>query len=184
MATRQKLYLEDVRQLIQELLASQDFSEERLLAFATSIHGSPFREKPKAKAKQLTMAQAKAAVLAKFNCKTVPELRKNKTFTMAMTGEDFALKTRDDWMKLYRKWVAVPQEERNQIGPTCINGIDVLENFRPWHVFGLDPNTATVDDVKAAFRELAKQHHPDAGGDPRVFERLQTMRDSVIALIS
>ena len=37
------------------------------------------------------------------------------------------------------------------------------------------------DDVKTAFRELAKTHHPDMGGDARVFERLQKMRDSVLA---
>ena len=30
-------------------------------------------------------------------------------------------------------------------GPTCINGIDVLENFRPWHVFGLDPKKAMIE---------------------------------------
>ena len=87
-------------------------------------------------------------------------------------------------MKLYRRWVAVPESERNQSGPTCINGIDVLENFRPWHVFGLDPKTATQEDVKASFRDLAKIHHPDAGGDARVFERLQKMRDSVLALMN
>jgi curved DNA-binding protein CbpA len=59
----------------------------------------------------------------------------------------------------------------------------VLENFRPWHVFGLDPDTASQEDVKIAFRELVKVHHPDAGGDPRVFERLQKMRESVLALM-
>ena len=184
MATRRRLYIDDVQQLIGELIKCSDFSEERLLQFATTINGAPFKESPKRRANTLTMAQAKAAVLKTFNCKTVTELRKNKTFSMAMTGEDISLKSKDDWMKLYRKWVGVPEEERHQTGPTCINGIDILENFRPWHVFGLDPATATVDDVKASFRELAKQHHPDAGGDPRMFERLQTMRDSVIALIS
>ena len=64
------------------------------------------------------------------------------------------------------------------------NGIDVLENFRPWHVFGLDPKKATVEDVKESFRDLVKIHHPDVGGDPRVFERLQKMRDSVLALMN
>ena len=86
-------------------------------------------------------------------------------------------------MKLYRRWVAVPEEERGRTGPTCINGIDVLENFRPWHVFGLDSSTATKEDVKDSFRTLAKVHHPDVGGDPKVFERLQKMRDSVLALM-
>jgi hypothetical protein len=71
---------------------------------------------------------------------------------MSMTGEEITLKTKADWMRLYRRWVSVPESERNQNGPICINGIDVLENFRPWHVFGLDPKFATPDDVKASYR--------------------------------
>ena len=129
------------------------------------------------------MATAKKKVLAQFGCQTVTELRKNKTFNMSMTGEKISLKRKADWMKLYRRWVAVPEEERGRTGPTCINGIDILENFRPWHVFGLDSSTATEEDVKNSFRSLAKVHHPDVGGDPKVFERLQKMRDSVLALM-
>ena len=80
---------------------------------------------------------------------------------MQMGGEDLGLKTTEDWLKLYRKFIAVPEHERNGVGPTCINGIDLLQNFRPWHVFGLDPHTATTEEVKSAFRELAMIHHPD-----------------------
>ena len=32
---------------------------------------------------------------------------------------------------------------------------------------------ATADEIKAAYRQLAKQHHPDAGGDPERFHRIQ-----------
>jgi curved DNA-binding protein CbpA len=64
-----------------------------------------------------------------------------------------------------------------------INGIDVLQHFRPWVVFGLDPKTATADEVREAFRRLIMQHHPDHGGDARVAERLQTMKDSILALM-
>ena len=71
----------------------------------------------------------------------------------------------------------------DQTGSNCINGINVLENFRPWHVFGLDSKTASKDDVKNAFRDLAKIHHPDVGGDKQVFERIQKMRDSLLALM-
>jgi len=182
---RKKLTGPEVEKLIEDLLsAGSPPSRESLLAFAETINGAPFKQPPKAKAKSMTMTAAKKAVLEKFSCKTVTELRKNKTFTMSMTGEEISLKTKDDWMKLYRRWVAVPESERNQSGPTCINGIDVLENFRPWHVFGLDPKTATREDVKASFRDLVKTHHPDVGGDARVFERLQKMRDSVLALMN
>ena len=144
--------------------------------FAEYIHGKPFLEPV------LTLAQLKAAVLKAFDCKTTSELRKSSEFNLAMTGRTFNLRTKADWQKLYRQWVGVPKAERERTGPTCINGIDVLENFRPWHVFGLDQSTASVDDIKGAFRRLAKQHHPDAGGDPRVMERLQKMRDSLLAL--
>lgn len=33
--------------------------------------------------------------------------------------------------------------------------------------------TADVHDVKRAYRRLARQHHPDLGGDPEVFQELQ-----------
>jgi hypothetical protein len=169
--------------LARQLISGGQIDEEKLLAFAVAINRGPFPEPKVAKAKPLTMAEAKKAVLLKFACKTVAELRKNKNFEMSMTGEEFSLKSKDDWVKLYRRWVSVPATERDQVGPTCINGIDVLENFRPWHVFGLDPDTASQEDVKIAFRELVKVHHPDAGGDPRVFERLQKMKESVLALM-
>lgn len=183
-ARAKKLTKPEVELLIQDLLQSGSITHDALLAFAERVNGSAFKEPTKPKAKAITMATAKKAVLDKFGCKNATELRKNKTFAMSMTGEEISLKTKDDWMRLYRRWVAVPEDERNKSGPTCINGIDVLENFRPWHVFGLDPKQATAEDVKASFRNLAKVHHPDAGGDPRVFERLQKMRDSVLALMN
>ena len=183
-ARTKKLTKPEVELLMQELLQLGTISHYALLKFAERVNGSEFKQPPKPKIKAMTMTTAKKAVLQKFGCKTVAELRKNKTFTMSMTGEDVTLKTKDDWMRLYRRWVAVPESERGQAGPTCINGIDVLENFRPWHVFGLDPKTATPEDVKASFRDLVKIHHPDVGGDVRVFEKLQKMRDSVLALMN
>ena len=182
-ASKKRLDKLQVLALVRQLMSGGQIDEEKLLSFAVAINGSPFQEAKVAKAKSLTMAEAKKEVLAKFACKTVADLRKNKTFEMSMTGEEISLKSKDDWVKLYRRWVSVPVAERDQVGPTCINGIDVLENFRPWHVFGLDPDTASQEDVKTAFRELVKVHHPDAGGDPRVFERLQKMRESVLALM-
>jgi curved DNA-binding protein CbpA len=49
--------------------------------------------------------------------------------------------------------------------------------------FELTAETASQEDVKSSFRKLAKVHHPDVGGDARVFERLQKMRDSLLSLI-
>ena len=36
----------------------------------------------------------------------------------------------------------------------------------PYRVLGVSP-AATADEIKAAYRALVKQHHPDAGGDDR-----------------
>ncbi len=182
-ARRKRLTKLEVLALIGQFQADGSLTTESLLSFAEKVNDGPFPEPKAKKPKAMTMVVAKKAVLNKFGCKTVTELRKNKTFTMSMAGEVITLKTKADWMKLYRRWVGVPQEERNKVGPTSINGIDVLENFRPWHVFDLNSKTATKDDVKNSFRHLAKSHHPDVGGDPRVFERLQKMRDSMLALM-
>jgi hypothetical protein len=130
---------------------------------------------------ELKKAELELAVAAAFNCKDVKELKKHEAFKLAIAGRDLNLRTKDAWLALYREWVGVPENERNQEGPHCINGIDVLKNFRPWHVFDLDPQTATSDDINKAFRQLAKEHHPDHGGDRDVFERLQKMRDSLLA---
>lgn len=173
--TRPKLDRPAVQARIADLLAAGPPDAAALLAFAEFIHGKPLPEPV------LTVPQLKAAVCAAFGCKTPTELRKSSEFNLATAGRTVNLKTKADWQTLYREWVGVPQAERNRSGPTCINGIDVLENFRPWHVFDLEPATATAEDIKEAFRRLAKEHHPDVGGDPRVMERLQKMRDSLLA---
>ena len=182
-ARKKRLTKKEVLELIAEIRSETKITDEMLLSFAEKINGGPFLSPKAKKPKAMTLAAAKKAVLSNFDCKTVTELRKNKNFTMSMTGETIALKSKADWMKLYRRWIGVPPEERDQTGSNCINGINVLENFRPWHVFGLDSKTASKDDVKNAFRDLAKVYHPDVGGDKHVFERIQKMRDSLLALM-
>lgn len=39
---------------------------------------------------------------------------------------------------------------------------------------------ATADEIKAAYRQLAKQHHPDAGGDAEQFARISTAYEALI----
>ena len=178
---RKKLTKPDVDQLIIQLTAEPKITDQMLLTFAETVNGGPFKTP---KPKPITMKVAKQAVLSEFGCTTVTQLRKNKTFSMSMTGETISLKSKDDWMKLYRRWIRVPDNERNQTGPTCINGIDILENFRPWHVFGLNSETATKEDIQDSYRRLVKIHHPDAGGDERMFLRLKKMRDSLMAFMA
>ncbi len=42
-----------------------------------------------------------------------------------------------------------------------------------WKTLGV-PINATPDQVRSAYRILAKKHHPDLGGDPEFFRRLQS----------
>jgi len=46
--------------------------------------------------------------------------------------------------------------------------MDRLEALR---ILGLHPD-ATQDEIKQAFRKLAKQHHPDVGGDKEHFKKI------------
>ena len=153
---------------------------ERLSAIVKHAGGAQAKGSGKAQ----SMKDVKAGVLEAFGVKTVAELKRDEMFQMAMTGAENPLKTKEDWLKVYRAHVRVPDNERGLAdGPTVINGIDVIKNFRPWHVFGLNPKTATADDVRAKFRKLLIKHHPDQGGDPRMPERLKKMRDSMLALM-
>jgi hypothetical protein len=40
----------------------------------------------------------------------------------------------------------------------------------PWRVLGL-PTGATLQDARSRFRELAREHHPDRGGDPEAMRK-------------
>ena len=108
-AKSKKLNSAEVDVLINALIDSGNVSYISLLEFAVKVNGAEFKKPPAKKAKAMTMAVAKKAVLEKFECKTVTELRKNKTFSMSMTGEEITLKTKADWMRLYRRWVSVPE---------------------------------------------------------------------------
>lgn len=49
-----------------------------------------------------------------------------------------------------------------------------------WFVLGLRPG-ASLRQVKDAYRRLVKTHHPDAGGDPEVFKRIQEAYERITA---
>lgn len=46
----------------------------------------------------------------------------------------------------------------------------------PYQILGIDRN-ASADDIKAAYRKLAKKHHPDLGGDPEKFKEISEAND-------
>lgn len=45
-----------------------------------------------------------------------------------------------------------------------------MENY--YDILGI-PKNASEDDIKKAYRGKAKQHHPDKGGDPKEFQKIQ-----------
>jgi hypothetical protein len=172
---------------IREIVEQYSYDEQVLRELVEFVQSQPKPRKipstktPSPKPKPLTVAQLQAAVVAAFGCSDVKELKKHEAFKLATAGRNLNFKTKDAWLVLYREWVGVPESEQHEEGENCINGIDVLKNFRPWHVFELDPKTASSADINSAFKRLAQQHHPDHGGDRDVFERLQKMRDSLLA---
>jgi len=171
---------------IQEIILQYGYDEQVLRDLVAFVQSQPKPRKKastgkSAKPKEPTMAELKAAVIAAFHCKDLKELKKHEAFNLAIAGRELNFRKKEGWAVLYREWVGVPENERQEEGPTCINGIDVLKNFRPWNVFQLDPKTASTDDINRAFRQLAQTYHPDHGGNREVFERLQKMRDSLLA---
>jgi hypothetical protein len=175
-------YDEQVLRIFVEFIQSQPKSRKKSTKSTKSSQSSnPSKPLTSKKTKEPTMAELQAAVVAAFKCSDVKELKKHEAFNLAIVGRDLNLRKKEGWLVLYREWVGVPESERNEEGPHCINGIDVLKNFRPWHVFNLDSKTATTDDINKAFRQLVQKHHPDHGGDREVFEQLQRMRDSLLA---
>jgi hypothetical protein len=164
-----------VRGKIRELAAEHNYDEQVLLNLAEFVNGGEF------KPAELTLPELKAGVTQAFGCKSYAELKKNAAFKLYVADAKLKLNLKDSWKQIYREWVELPESERDAIGANCINGIDIIRNFRPWEVFGLDPDTASADDIKSAFRKLSLQYHPDQGGDAKLFERLKLMRDSLLA---
>lgn len=70
------------------------------------------------------------------------------------------------------------QRKRRQAQQRVLNG-GFLED-EALQLFGLDDN-ATQDDVKKKYRQLAKQYHPDTGGDAEQFKRINTAYNLLMA---
>ncbi|WP_448599670.1 J domain-containing protein [Thermoleptolyngbya sp.] len=164
-----------VRAKIRAIAQEFNYDEQVLLDLAEFVNGGEF------KPVEPSMQELKEAVIAAFNCASYNELKKNGSFQLFVQDQGLKMNSKEAWLKVYRKFVGLPDSERNAISSTSINGVDVLRNFLPWKVFNLNPQTATAEDVKAAFNKLAKQHHPDHGGQAEVFEQLKIMRDSLLA---
>jgi hypothetical protein len=167
--------LNQIRTKIRELATSHQYDAQVLLEFAEFVNGRPF------KPTEPSLQELKDAVIAAFNCSSYDQLKKETSFMLFVKDNKLKMTNKEAWLKAYRKFVGLPDSERDAISSTSINGVDVLRNFLPWKVFDLDPKTATADDIKRTFNQLAKQHHPDHGGNAEVFDRLKAMRDSILA---
>ena len=138
----------------------------------------------KAVVKPLAVTKIKEAVYKRFEVKNTTELKRSGSFKMATDGMDkLDFTAKETWEKLYREFVGILPEEEDQQGHGCINGINVFNYFKPWQVFGLDPQIATSDDIKQAYRDLSKVYHPDVPntGDAAIFSRINTMYKSMSA---
>ncbi|MEM6503425.1 MAG: J domain-containing protein [Cyanobacteria bacterium P01_C01_bin.89] len=164
-----------VRAEVRRIAPLYGYDAQVLLEFAEFVNGRPF------KAVEPSMTELKAAVISAFDCSSYQQLKKETSFMLFVKDQKLKMTTKAAWLKAYRKFVGLPDSERNAIGETAINGVDVLRNFLPWKVFDLNPKIATEEDIKKAFNSLAKVHHPDVGGSAEIFDRLKEMRDSLLA---
>ena len=58
---------------------------------------------------------------------------------------------------------------------------EVRTAYDPHLVLGLEQG-ATAEEVRTAFRGLARQHHPDRGGDVAHFQRIQAAHDALVGV--
>lgn len=133
--------------------------------------------------KELKIKDLKKAIHNYFNVSNTQELKQLKNFEMATDGiGKLDFRTKETWKKLYRKWIGILPDERDEHHYGCINGIDIFKYSRPWEIFNLDPKTSGPEDIKKAFRKLSKIYHPDIPktGDRKIFERLTQMYNSVL----
>ncbi len=169
-------------------LSSQHTIEPTILeSFAQFVIEYHKKKDPVAKTvkiKPLTLTQIKSAIYQHFNVKNTTELRKSGAFRMATDGmTNLNLSLKEGWEILYRKFVGILPGEEHQEGYGCINGVNIFNYFRPWQVFGLDPQVASLQDIKSAYYRLSKIYHPDNQdtGDARIFDNLTIMYKSITA---
>jgi len=55
------------------------------------------------------------------------------------------------------------------------------EKKHPWEILGVDRN-ATIEEVHKAYRKMAKENHPDKGGDTEAMQRLTAAKDEMLEL--
>jgi DnaJ domain len=136
--------------------------------------------------KPLSLSQLKESVCKYFQVKGTPALKKDGSYQMATEGMNLNLGLKESWEILYRKFIGLLPHEEGEKGADCINGINIFKYFMPWRVFGLDPQSASDQDIKNSYRNLSKIYHPDnpETGNARIFDRVNSMYQSITVKIS
>lgn len=173
---------------ISRVLSLQEITQYTLEEFAQFVVANHKKKDPKpAKPKALKSADIKAAVYDYFGIgdkRTATILRKNSRFLMETEGMDLPpLSGLEGWKALYREFVGYLPGEEFQSGYGCINGVNIFQYFRPWRVFGIDPDSASPQDVKNSYYALSKIYHPDNSetGDAKIFDLIKNMYASISA---
>jgi hypothetical protein len=169
-----------IRSEISRLVETHGIEKSHLESFAQFVIEHHKKSEPKpAKtpkpSKPLTLAQLKAAVYKYFDVTDTKALKQSGAFQLATSSiEKLDLSKRPGWEILYRKLIGVLPNEENEQGYGCINGIDIFKYDMPWKAFGIEPETATNAQIKAAYHTFSKIYHPDnqETGDAQIFDRL------------
>lgn len=147
---------------------------EAFAKFILENHKKP-EPKPPKPLKPLTLPQLKAAVYQHFGVADTKALKLSGTFQLATSSiKNLDLSKRPGWETLYRKLIGVLPNELNEQGYGCVNGINIFKYDMPWKAFGLDPQTTTTAEIKAAYYTLSRIYHPDnqETGNAQIFDRL------------
>ena len=178
-------------------------AEEKMAQKATATEQKPPRAKKDSASSQaakdkvmgqggLSVGQMKEAIGSYFDADP-KNLQQNRMFQMGTRalqsewesknpGQKWTLNNPSALEAIYRDYVGILPKERNSTGPTSVNGIDVTKYFYPWRAFGLDPKTATKQDIKSSYRKLSQKFHPDnpETGNREAFEAVNTMYRSIM----
>lgn len=76
------------------------------------------------------------------------------------------------------RWGSAEMLDRAFMGFAALPSPGQAHSQQWWVVLGIDPNTATTDDVRRAYRIKAGECHPDRGGSDLAMAELNVARDA------